>query len=81
MDQLEQICVTKDNCFMKKGLKKTNTYVGKLVGILLKLFTCKMMVAQTKLVYGYMDGFERYPGVWIDRIWQQVVGERERQIL
>ena len=66
---------------MKKGLKKTNTYVGELVGILLKWFTCKMMVAQTKLVYGDMDGFERYPGVWIDRIWQQVVGERERQIL
>ena len=51
---------------MKKGVKKTQ--VGELVLILLKLLMCKMMVAQTKLVYGDINGFERHPEVWIDRL-------------
>ena len=62
---------------MKKGVKKTQ--VGELVLILLKLFMCKMMVAQTKLVYGDIDGFERHPEVWIDRLLPQVVGKREKE--
>lgn len=51
MDHLEQNKRIMDSC-MKKGLKKTNTYVGKLAGILLKLFTCETMGAQTKLECG-----------------------------
>ena len=39
-----------------------------LVVILLKLFMCKMMVAQSRLVYGAIDGLERRPEAWIDRI-------------
>lgn len=66
-DHLEPICVTKrvtDAC-MKKRLKKTNTFVGKLVGVLPKLFLCEMMVAQIKVARGKLgrrDGFERYKG-------------------
>ena len=52
MDHLEQNKSIMDYC-MKKGLKKTNTSVGKLAGILLKLFMCEMMGAQTKLECGY----------------------------